>query len=141
MEDVDTREGAYTIRPLTTETWPAFAQLAEKHNGVWGGCFCTWFHPRRKDEGLDDVEPGRPYKELLVREGRAHAALVFDGDEAIGWCQYGSPAELPGIAHRKEYLTGVDVLPDFRITCFFVDRQARRSGVARAAPTTEETRQ
>ena len=24
-------------------------------------------------------------------EGRAHAALVFDGDVAVGWCQYGAP--------------------------------------------------
>jgi hypothetical protein len=35
----------YTIRPLTTETWDAFAALVEKHNGVWGGCWCIYFHP------------------------------------------------------------------------------------------------
>jgi hypothetical protein len=36
-------------------------------------------------------------------EGRAHAALVFDGDEAVAWCQYGTPAELPNIKHRTQY--------------------------------------
>jgi hypothetical protein len=40
----------YSIKPLGPDTWEAFAQLAEKHNGVWGGCWCTWFHPRRKEE-------------------------------------------------------------------------------------------
>lgn len=35
----------YAIRPLGAATWEAFAQLAEKHHGVWGGCWCTWFHP------------------------------------------------------------------------------------------------
>ncbi len=34
----------YTVEPLGPDTWDAFAALAEKHNGVWGGCWCTWFH-------------------------------------------------------------------------------------------------
>ena len=37
--------GDYEIRPLSPATWDAFAAFAEKHNGVWGGCWCTWFHP------------------------------------------------------------------------------------------------
>jgi hypothetical protein len=106
----------------------AFAQLAEKHNGVWSGCWCTWFHPRRKDQGLLDVEPGRPYKELLVREGRAHAALVSDGEAAVAWCEYGTPEELPNIYHRKEYEAGLEEAPDYRLTCFFVDLDYRRKG-------------
>jgi hypothetical protein len=122
----------YLIKPLGVDTWDAFARLCEKHNGAGFGCWCTWFHPRRVDEGID-VEAGRPYKELLVREGRAHAALVFDGDVAVGWCQFGTPAELPRINHRKEYEAGLVASPDYRITCFFVDRNRRRAGVAAAA--------
>ena len=125
---------SYTIKPLSVQTWEAYAALAEKHNGVWGGCFCTWFHPRRKDEGLADVvEAGRPYKELLVREGKAHAALVFDGEAAVAWCQYGTPEELPNIYHRREYLAGLEQAPDYRLTCFFVDRDYRRQGLALVA--------
>jgi GNAT superfamily N-acetyltransferase len=123
----------HPIKALGPDTWDAFAALAEKHNGVWGGCFCTWFHPRRKDEGLLDVEAGRPYKELLVREGRAHAALVFEGEAAVAWCQFGTPAELPNIYHRREYEAGLEVAPDYRLTCFFVDRDHRRQGLASVA--------
>jgi GNAT superfamily N-acetyltransferase len=133
MTEAEPIAGNYTIKPLDPDTWPAFAQLAEKHNGVWGGCWCTWFHPRRKDQGLEDVEPGQPYKELLVREGRAHAALVFDGDAAVAWCEYGTPEELPNIYHRKEYEAGLNEAPDYRLTCFFVDRDYRRKGVAAVA--------
>ncbi len=75
--------------------------------------------------------PGRALKEWLVDAGRAHAALVFDGDVAVAWCQYGAP--VPGINHRKEYLAGLDRLPDYRLTCFFVDRKYRRKGVAAVA--------
>jgi len=31
----------YRIESLTPQTWDAFADLAERHNGVWGGCWCT----------------------------------------------------------------------------------------------------
>ncbi len=31
--------GALTIRPLSPETWDAFADLAERPNGVCGGCY------------------------------------------------------------------------------------------------------
>jgi hypothetical protein len=44
---------------------------------------------------------GRSWHERRVNEGRAHAALVFDGDLAVAWCQYGTPDELPNIYHRK----------------------------------------
>jgi GNAT superfamily N-acetyltransferase len=132
MTEADTTVGKYTITALGPDTWEAFARLAERHNGVWGGCWCTWFHPRRVERD-SDVEPGRPYKERLVREGRAHAALVFDGDVAVAWCEYGTPGELPNIYHRKEYLAGLDKVPDYRLTCFFVDRDYRRKGVAAVA--------
>jgi GNAT superfamily N-acetyltransferase len=123
----------YAIRPLGPATWAAFVNLAEKHNGVWGGCWCTWFHPACAEKG-ESSEGNRAYKERLVREGKAHAALVFDGDVAVAWCQYGSPDELPSIYHRKEYDAGrTDKAPDYRITCFFVDRNYRRKGVAAVA--------
>ncbi len=121
----------YAIRALDASMWDAFARLAEKHNGCGFGCWCTWFHSR---DGRPEGEKGRPWKERLVREGKAHAALVFDGDIAVGWCQYGSPEELPRIYHRKEYeATRTGEPPDYRITCFFVDRDYRRRGVAAVA--------
>lgn len=122
----------YAIRPLDATTWDAFVQLAEKHNGVWGGCWCTWFHPACAERG-ESSGGNRAYKERLVHEGRAHAALVFDGDVAVAWCQFGSPAELPNIYHLKEYNAGLVRAPDYRLTCFFVDRNYRRKGVAAVA--------
>jgi len=124
--------GELTIRPLSPETWDAFADLAERHNGVWGGCWCTWFHPACAGRG-QSAEGNRALKEQWVREGRAHAALVFDGEVAVGWCEYGTPEELPRIYHRKEYEEGLERLPDYRLTCFFIDRRYRRQGVSAVA--------
>jgi GNAT superfamily N-acetyltransferase len=123
---------ALASKPLTQETWPEFARLVEKHNGIFGGCWCISFH----------LEPGdtkrgsgayRVMKEARVREGRAHAALVLDGPNAVGWCQFGPTAELPNIRSKKAYEAGLSRLPDWRITCFFIDRERRREGIATLA--------
>jgi GNAT superfamily N-acetyltransferase len=119
-------------RPLDDATWPDFAALVERHNGVWGGCWCMAFH----SEGVGRAKTAaqnRAQKEARVREGRAHAALVYDDATCVGWCQFGSPEELPRIKRRRAYEDGLDGLPDWRITCFFVDSGHRRDGVAAAA--------
>jgi ribosomal protein S18 acetylase RimI-like enzyme len=120
----------YTIRPLNAGTWDAFAELVERNNGVFGGCWCIGFHPECGQRGIGH----REVKEARVRTDAAHAALVLDEDGvAQGWCQYGSPEELPNIKHRRVYEKDAPPLPDWRITCFYVDRKHRGQGIARAA--------
>ena len=75
-------------------------------------------------------EGNREVKRRLVDEGNAHAALVFDHDRAVAWCQYGTPEELPRIYHRKEYEATISQPANYRLTCFFVDRDYRRSGLS-----------
>ncbi len=123
---------ALTSTLLTGRTWPDFAQLAESHGGVWNGCWCLAFH----EEGAPNLhtpEQRRALKEARVRNGRAHAALVYDDGRCVGWCQFGPTDELPRIKSLRSYRTGLDQLPDWRITCFFVARSHRRRGVADVA--------
>ena len=122
----------FLTKPLRAETWLDFARLVEAHNGVWGGCWCMAFHAKGEGWGKS-AELNRQEKELLVREGRAHAALVYDRSDCVGWCQFGSPDELPRIKNRRAYLATDPVLPDWRITCFFTGKGYRRKGVSSAA--------
>ena len=128
----------YTTRPLDAESWPDFAELVEAHNGVWGGCWCMGFHPKGPGWGRS-AALNRAEKQERVRNGEAHAALVYDGDQCVGWCQFGVPEELPRIKNRKAYEEGLGELPDWRITCFFVGKGHRGQGVA-AAPSREPWR-
>ena len=120
----------FETKPLDVHTWPHFAQLVEANNGVWGGCWCMWYH--RKDQGETPAEK-RQAKECLVREGRAHASLVFIRKKCVGWCQFGSPDQLPRIHNARAYLETNPKLPDWRITCFFVDKAYRGQGVGATA--------
>ncbi len=119
----------YIVKPLDESTWPAFAALVERNNGVFGGCWCMGFH----EDSKGTVPPKRERKLARVRAGTAHAALVFDGDDCLGWCQFGVPDEVPGIKSRAAYEKGLTALPDWRIACNFVGKGHRRKGVAAAA--------
>jgi GNAT superfamily N-acetyltransferase len=121
----------YTIRALEESTWPLFAALVERNNGVFGGCWCMGFHP----DGVRNTtpEPNRERKLARVRAGTAHAALVIAGEECVGWCQFGAPDELPRIKNRAAYEKGRTASPDWRIACCFVGKGHRRQGVATAA--------
>jgi hypothetical protein len=127
-------ESTYTTRPLTVETWGAFADLVEANNGVWGGCWCMGFHP--EGVGKDrTASQNRDAKRAHVRTATVHQILVYDGDACVGWCQYGSPAELPNIQNPGRYNAELTELPDWRIGCIFTGKGHRRGGVARAAVT------
>ena len=132
MPAAGAKRSRFTTRALSAATWPDFAALVEANDGVWGGCWCMGFHPKGEGWGKS-AALNRAEKELRVVEDRAHAALVYDGDDCVGWCQFGVPDELPRIKNRKAYEAGLDDLPDWRITCFFVGKGHRRQGVADAA--------
>lgn len=121
------RGSAYRIEALDESTWLAFAALVERNNGVFGGCWCIGFHP----EGVtrDAPELNRERKLDRVRTGSAHAALVFDGADCVGWCQFGTPGEVPRIKNRAAYDKQATAPPDWRIACCFVGKGHRRQGV------------
>ena len=123
----------YTIKALDVTTWDAFAALVERNNGVFGGCWCMGFHPGGAHDKETTPALNRQRKLERVTEGMAHAALVFDGDDCVGWCQFGAPDELPRIKSRAAYEKGRSTPPDWRIACNFVGKGHRRRGVATAA--------
>ena len=99
------------------------------------------FYQRSKPigRGLSTEEwkkTNRRDKETLVRAGRSHAILVYEGTTPVGWCQYGRQDELPRIDARRTYREVAPPSRDaklWRITCFFVDPKYRGRGIAKLA--------
>ncbi|MFG2825097.1 GNAT family N-acetyltransferase [Kitasatospora sp. NPDC048365] len=129
---VDGQDPAYATRLLDVGTWEGFAGLVERHNGVWGGCWCLGFHPEGVRNSTGPAE-NRAAKRAHVERGTCHQVLVFAEGECVGWCQFGPPAELPNIKNRAAYAKELDRLPDWRIGCVFTATAHRGRGVARAA--------
>lgn len=120
------------IRALDASTWDAFDELCRSSDGYPSGCYCIGFH----EEGPvpHAAKQNREGKLQRVLDGTTHAALVFDDDLCVGWCQFGSPAEVVRIKNRRQYdKTQPGALPDWRIGCNYVRAGHRRRGVATAA--------
>ena len=124
----------YRTAALEESTWPAYRELIERNNGVFGGCWCLGFHHEgAPPKAPRTVETKRELKHERVLAGTTHAALVFDGDDCVGWAQFGSPAELPRIKSLKAYEKELVDLPDWRIACCYVGKGHRRAGVSTTA--------
>ncbi len=119
----------FEVRALEESTWPAFAALVEANGGIFGGCWCVGMHP----EGFTGSAEGNRERKLeLVRAGRAHAALVLDAGECVGWAQFGPPSEVARIKNRPA-VEKARPLPDWRIGCCYAGKGHRRQGVSSAA--------
>lgn len=129
----------WTARALSEKTWKDFEGLFARYNGVQAGCWCMFYHregPIHAPSEEERTERNRQDHRAWVGEGRAHGVLVYEGGEAIGWCQFGPRKELPRLERGRTY-RALDLPPSrgalWRITCFFVDRPHRRQGVAEFA--------
>ncbi|MBS1706026.1 MAG: GNAT family N-acetyltransferase [Armatimonadetes bacterium] len=125
--------GELVVCELNAATWPAYEALLVKHNGIWGGCWCMEFQ-RKRAEKYATVDAKIQDKRELVAAGEARAALVFDGETAVGWCQFGRGHDLTAKRKfKRHYEKDLVTEPDWRITCFFVDRHNRGRGIANLA--------
>lgn len=116
---------------LGPDTWDVFAELVERNNGVFGGCWCIGYHP---ECGQIPRSAQRQAKHDRVLHDEAHASLVLDAEgRCQAWAQYGSPDELAGIKHRRAYDKQPPPLPDWRLTCVYVDPKHRGQGLATEA--------
>jgi GNAT superfamily N-acetyltransferase len=75
----------------------------------------------------------RDAKRGLVEDGVVRQVLVYDEDRCVGWCQFGTPAQLPRIKSRRTYEEGLTDAPDWRIGCVFTNSKDRGKGIAAAA--------
>lgn len=123
-------------RELTPARWSDFEALFRRYHGVQAGCWCMFYHREGPtgplaSQARQDANR-RDHMELLKR-GKAHGILVYMSGRPVGWCQFGRREELPRIEKGRKYRAMAGLLGEparWRITCFFVDRPYRRSGIA-----------
>jgi GNAT superfamily N-acetyltransferase len=119
--------GEISSHLLSKSSWRDFERLFAANGGVWGGCWCMFFHTTGRFDAKA-YSKNRDTKLRLTREGKAHGTIVFCGDDPVGWCQFGPKEELSRIDRKRGYKS---TSPDaWRITCLFIAPGHRRSGLA-----------
>ena len=116
--------------PRTPGTTSLISSRPTTASGVGAG---AWASTRRADGEHRSAAANSAPSTRTCAPGRCTRSWSIDGDECVGWCQYGSPAELPNIKNPGAYAKELGELPDWRIGCIFTGKGHRGAGVARAA--------
>jgi GNAT superfamily N-acetyltransferase len=74
-------------------------------------------------------ESNRRTFKTLVESGIAHGVLAFDGKRPIGWCSVGPRSTFPKLQRSRALQTDADE-HTWSITCFFVHKEYRGTGIA-----------
>ncbi len=115
-----------SIKPLTSDLWPALEELFGEKGAV-GGCWCMYWRIgsayRRRGAAANKAA-----FRAVVKDGPPPGLLALDGDRAVGWCQLTPRADLPWMS-RNWRLKAVDEVPVWSLSCFYIRIGFRRRGV------------
>jgi GNAT superfamily N-acetyltransferase len=97
--------------------------------GACGGCWCMFMRIRRPQFERDKGEGNRRALEGLVRTGQPTGILAYLGQEPVGWCAI-APRESTPRLDQSRLFKPVDARPVWSLTCLFVARNRRRTGLS-----------
>ena len=115
------------IQPLTPSRWDDFVKLFGKH-GACAGCWCMWWRLPRAQWVKGKGEGNKRAIRNLVKNGAAPGLLAYSNGQPVGWCAIAPREAYPRLANSR-ILKPMDGQAVWSITCFFVARPFRRSGV------------
>jgi GNAT superfamily N-acetyltransferase len=116
------------VAPVSSERWPDLVELFGER-GATSGCWCMFWR-LTGGEFSRDAGPGtRRALKNLVERGATPGLLAYSQGQPVGWCSVAPRDEFPRVL-RSPVLRPVDQRPAWSVVCFYVDRSARRHGVA-----------
>lgn len=118
------------FRPLTVDRWDDLERLFGPR-GAHSGCWCMWWRCSRREFEKNGNRGNRAAFRQLVEQGIPTGILAYAAGEPVGWCSVAPRSSYPSLL-RSRTLRPVDERPAWSIVCFFVARQWRGKGVARA---------
>ena len=127
--------GPIEIRDVGSGLLPAyqhfFDDIAFRDFPEWQSCYCMETHRTQGDDEWAErtAADNRHDMSESIRRGEVTALLAFDGDEPVGWCNYGETARLAGVMHRFG-LAAANHPGVGSVACFVIAPRYRGHGVA-----------
>jgi GNAT superfamily N-acetyltransferase len=125
---VDDVRRTFDILPLTPDRWSDLEQLFGER-GASSGCWCMWWRVAAKDWEQDAGAGNRAAFRSVVTAGPPPGLLAYFEDTPVGWVAVAPRADYPRL-NRSPKLKPVDDVPVWSVTCFYIDRLYRSTGVA-----------
>jgi GNAT superfamily N-acetyltransferase len=124
------------VHPVTPDRWDDMVELFSRRGPRGGhknspayGCWCMYW----RDRTLRHGEPKKRAMAKLVRAGREPGLLAYGDDGApVGWVAVAPRDEFTALLASPQYRPRDEVAGVWSITCFVIDKDARRKGIAGA---------
>jgi len=88
-----------------------------------------WRVPRKTYEAQKG-DGNREAMHDIVANKQKPGLLAYSGKQAIGWCSLAKRVEFPSIARSRLFKNLIDDSNTWSVTCLFVHKDHRRSGVS-----------
>ncbi|MCC6408051.1 MAG: GNAT family N-acetyltransferase [Planctomycetes bacterium] len=125
-----TKRARTQVEPLTLERWDDFVDLLGPR-GACGGCWCMTSRLPKRDYAAGKGEKNKRAMKKLVASEHPTGLLAYRDGKAVGWCSIAPRSEFAGLA-KSRFAKPVDARDAWAISCLYVDREHRGTGVATA---------
>lgn len=100
-------------------------------NPDWAGCYCVFNHfDRGEDEWMRrSAAENREEAIRLIHSGALNGYLAYAENTVVGWCNAGGKQSYARIASLETPCKVASLV--CAVTCFVIDRDYRRQGIAR----------
>jgi GNAT superfamily N-acetyltransferase len=116
------------VHPMTPDRWDDLVMLFGER-GASSGCWCMFFRLSGGEFGRQAGAAAREGLRELVRDGAVPGLLAYAEGRPVGWCSVAPRQEFRRVLGSRT-LRPVDHRPVWSVVCFYIDRTARRRGVA-----------
>ena len=118
-----------TFEPLSRANWGMFTELFGER-GACGNCWCMYFR-LRPQEFVDGKKDGGNKAKMreLVWSGMPTGIMGVHQGKAIAWCAFAPREDYRKIENSRVHKR-IDDEKVWSVSCFFVDKDYRRSGVS-----------
>ena len=116
------------FQPVTPDRWSDMAKLFGKR-GACAGCWCMYWRLARSEFDRRKGDGNRRAMYRVVKRGGEPGLLAYVNGEPAGWCSVAPREQFPGLA-RSRILKPVDDQPVWSITCLFIQKDHRRTGLS-----------
>ena len=101
--------------------------------GAYSGCWCMYWRVSGRQFAANGNAGNRTALTALSRAGQPLGLLAYSGGEPVGWCTLAPRPDFPRILRSTTLKPGEpEDAAVWAVPCFFIRRDHRRRGVARA---------
>ncbi len=129
MEEEMSTHLKLSFHPTTPDRWADLESLFGT-SGADAGCWCmSW---RQTESQLENATPehNRALFKGQIDSGVSPGLLAYLGDQAVGWCGVSPRASFVRLERHPYFQNPTTDKATWTIICLFVNRQARKQGVA-----------